>query len=154
MITLAAAGAGFLIAVLWFDLMFDVQTRHRAGNVLPGSVLASITSYYRRVTTEASPMGRLVGGVMLLLLFSLGAEIFSGKLDWWITWPSLAAATCAIALSLARTVRNAVRLGSSADPPEVQTRLARAIYRDHLFCLAAMTLVVALQIAAPWVTDR
>ena len=22
-----AAGAGFLIAVLWFDLMFDVQTR-------------------------------------------------------------------------------------------------------------------------------
>src|SRR6267378_4476866 len=23
----AAAGAGFLLAVLWFDLMFDVQTR-------------------------------------------------------------------------------------------------------------------------------
>ena len=25
--TFVAAGAGFLLAVLWFDLMFDVQTR-------------------------------------------------------------------------------------------------------------------------------
>jgi hypothetical protein len=33
--TYAATGAGFLLAVLWFDLMFDVQTRKHAGNVLP-----------------------------------------------------------------------------------------------------------------------
>lgn len=29
------AAAGFLLAVLWFDLMFDVQTRKHAGGVLP-----------------------------------------------------------------------------------------------------------------------
>ena len=152
MTTLAAAGAGFLIAVLWFDLMFDVQTRGHAGNVMPNADLTSIASYYRRVTTEANPMGRVVGGVMLLLLLVLGAEVL--KLDWWIAWPSLVAAMSAIALSVVRTVRNAIRLGSSADQPEVQTRLARAIYGDHLFCLAAMVLVVVLQIAAPWVADR
>jgi hypothetical protein len=50
---LAASGAGFLLAVLWFDLMFDVQTRKSAANVLPSDVLASISAYYRRVTTEA-----------------------------------------------------------------------------------------------------
>jgi hypothetical protein len=50
--TFAVAGAGFLLAVLWFDLMFDVQTRKHAGERLPPEVLASITSYYRRVTTE------------------------------------------------------------------------------------------------------
>jgi hypothetical protein len=46
------AGAGFLLAVLWFDLMFDVQVMgHREGD-LPEEVLASIASYYRRVTTR------------------------------------------------------------------------------------------------------
>src|SRR5260370_41445773 len=39
----AADGAGFLIAVLWFDLMFDVQTRQHAGDTLPSEVLASIS---------------------------------------------------------------------------------------------------------------
>ena len=44
--TFVAAGAGFLLAVLWFDLMFDVQTRKHAGNPLPPDVLASISAYY------------------------------------------------------------------------------------------------------------
>jgi len=30
----------------------------------------------------------------------------------------------------------------------MQTRLARAIYRDHLYCLAAMSAVVGLQLSA------
>ena len=47
--TIAAAGAGFLLAVLWFDLMFDVQTRKHTGDLLPPEVLASISAYYRRV---------------------------------------------------------------------------------------------------------
>ena len=38
--TFAAAGAGFLLAVLWFDLMFDVQTRKHTGEVLPPEVLS------------------------------------------------------------------------------------------------------------------
>ena len=66
--TFAAAGAGFLLAVLWFDLMFDVQTRKHTGEVLPPEVLTSISAYYRRVTTEAYPMNRLVALVMLLRL--------------------------------------------------------------------------------------
>src|SRR5437667_3401644 len=78
--TFAAAGAGFLLAVLWFDLMFDVQTRkppHSA--VLPPEVLALISAYYRRVTTEAYPMNRLVALVMLLTLAAICAEIAQGS---------------------------------------------------------------------------
>jgi len=52
----ATAGAAFLLAVLWFDLMFDVQVRKHAGDPLPADVLASISAYYRRATTEAYPM--------------------------------------------------------------------------------------------------
>src|SRR5260370_41725318 len=62
--TCVAAGAAFLLAVLWFDLMFDVQTRKRIENPLPPEVLASISAYYRRVTTDAYPMNRLVALVM------------------------------------------------------------------------------------------
>jgi hypothetical protein len=34
----AAAGAGFLLAVSWFDLMFDVQTRRHKADSLPPEV--------------------------------------------------------------------------------------------------------------------
>lgn len=143
----AAAGAGFLVAVLWFDLMFDVQTRGHAGDRLPGEVLASISAYYRRVTTQASPMSRLIPAVMLVTVAALVAEIVKRPGDAWMAWVSLALAAGAIGLAMARTVRNAVRLGGAMDTEEIRTQLARTIYRDHLFCLTAMVIVVGLQLA-------
>jgi hypothetical protein len=50
-------------------------------------------------------------------------------------------------IALARTIRNAVRLGAAIDPPDVRTTLARRILADHLISLAAMSAVLALQIA-------
>lgn len=143
-----AAGAGFLVAVLWFDLMFDTETRRGRTGVLAPEVLASIGGYYRRVTTEATPMNRLITSVMLLTLLSIAAEIVRSAAPAWIGWTSLAAALGGIGLAAARTVRNAVRIGRAADPPEVLSMLARSVYRDHLVCLACMALVVALQLTA------
>jgi hypothetical protein len=142
-----ATGAGFLIAVLWFDLMFDVQTRKHAGDALPAEVLASISGYYRRVTIEAWPMNRMIAVVMLLTLLAIIVEIVQNAGHWWVAWISLAAAASAIGLARARTVPNAVRLGRASDSAEAQSRLARAIYRDHLYCLAAMAVVVGLQLS-------
>ena len=141
-------GAGFLVAVLWFDLMFDVQTRKHSGDTLPPEILTSIQGYYRRVTTEAWPMNRLVGAVMLLTLLAIAFEIAQGPQSWWVGWASLAATLSAVALAVARTVPNAGRLGTAAGTPQERTRLARAVYRDHLFCLAAMVAVVSLQLLA------
>ena len=144
----AAAGAGFLIAVLWFDLMFDVQTRNHPGDSLPTEVLASISAYYRRATIEAWPMNRLIAVVMILTLLAIVVEIFQNADHWWITWISLAPAASAIGLARVRTVPNAMRLGRAADSPAEQTRLARAIYRDHLYCLAAIFVLLVLQLSA------
>ena len=141
-------GAGFLVAVLWFDLMFDVQTRKQPIGTLPPEILASISAYYRRVTTDASPMGRLVSVVMLLTIVAIAFEIARGEQPWWIAWLSLAATLSAVGLVMSRTIKNAVRLGAAADPPDISTRLARATYIDHVYCLAAMALVVALQLSA------
>jgi hypothetical protein len=147
---LTAAG-GFLAAVLWFDLMFDVQALRRTdrGGPLPEPVLASIAGYYRRVTTEASPMGRLVAAVMLAGLAAAAWDLARGERPLAVRVASLALLLAPIALAGARTVPNAVRLGARADPPERQSALARAVARDHLLCLAAVAGFLLLQLAAP-----
>jgi hypothetical protein len=144
----AAAGASFLLAVLWFDLMFDVQTRKSAANPLPADVLFSISTYYRRVTTDAYPMNRLVAAVMLLTLAVIITEIVSGEYAWWIGWGSLALAGSGFVPTMMRTVPNARRLGTAADTAEEQTTLARAIYRDHVLAFARMSLVLFMQLIA------
>ena len=144
----AAAGAGFLLAVLWMDLMFDVQTRKHAGDPMPSDVLASISAYNRRVTTGAYPMNRLIALVMILTVVAIGAEIWEGKNPWWVGWGSLALIVGGVALTRLRTVPNAVRLGGAADPPDRQSALARAIYRDHLFAFARTLLLLGLQLWA------
>jgi hypothetical protein len=144
----AAAGAGFLLAVLWFDLMFDVQTREHKSDLLPPDVLASISAYYRRVTTEAYPMNRLVALVMVLTLAAIAAEIWQGENPWWISWVSIALAGSGFVPTMIRTVPNARRLGSGKGSIEEQSTLARAVYRDHLFSFARMIVVLGLQLTA------
>ena len=141
----AAAGAGFLIAVLWFDLMFDVQAG-RPGAILPEDALASISAYYRRVTINARPRGQLVSLVMLVTLAAIAASLLLGQTCWWIGAASLAAAFVGMGLALTRTVPNAMRLGRATDPPEVMTGLARKILLDHRIALAAMITVLVLQL--------
>ena len=146
---LAATAGAFLLAVIWFDLMFDVQVRAHREPALPPAVLSSIGSYYRRVTTDAWPMNRLVGVVMLVMLFLIAAEIVQGLGHRIGDWLSFVGAAGAIALAILRTVRNAVRLGVGEGTLEQLSQLARSIYRDHLYCLVSIAVVVALQLSAP-----
>jgi hypothetical protein len=141
------AGAGFLLAVLWFDLMFDVQVRGHGPGDLPGDVLASISAYYRRVTTAARPMNRLIATVMLATTAAIVAELARDDTPAWVGWASLALAGAAILLAAGRTVPAAVRLGAGTDSIAAQSRAARSIYRDHLLCLAAIASVLVLQLA-------
>lgn len=148
MVAIASAGAGFLLAVLWFDLMFDVQILRRRERELPDDVLASIAAYYRRVTTTAQPMSRLIVVAMLATLGALVAQIAGDDTPRWVAWASLALAATAIVLAGARTVPSAVRLGARTDTIEQQSALARSILRDHLVCLAAIAALLVLQLTA------
>ena len=140
------ACGGFLIAVLWMDLMFDVQVRpYRSSDELPEAVLASIAGYYRRVTTEATPMNRLIAAVMMVGLVALLVQVIDGPRGRAI--PSILLLVGPVALAQMRIVPNAVRLGSRTDPAPVQSALARAVFRDHLLCLAAVTALLIVQLA-------
>ncbi len=75
-----AAGSGFLIAVLWMDLIFDVQVlRHRRSADVPEPVLASIAAYYHRATTASRPMSLVIAAVMVILLAALAFHAVAGR---------------------------------------------------------------------------
>jgi hypothetical protein len=142
----ASAGAGFLFAVLWFDLMFDVQLRGRRRGDVPADVLRSIAAYYGRVTTGARPMNRLVPVAMLATIVAVVVEIVDGEPARWRSVPSCVLVVAAVATAILRTVRNAVRLGAGTDDHATQERLARSILADHLGCAVAIGVVLVLQL--------
>ena len=145
---IAATGAGFLLAVLWFDLMFDVQARGHGDDELPESVLVSIANYYRRVTTDARPMNLLVGTAMGATLATVVVELATGDAATWAAWASLGLVAIAILVATTHTVPNAVRLGGRADTTTDQSALARSILRQHQVIFVLMAVTIALQIAS------
>ena len=127
--------------------MFDVQVwRHRRSPQVPEDALSSIAAYYRRVTTTASPMGRLVGLTMVVLLGALVVQAIWGDEPAWVSQASIPAAVIGIGLAAARIFRQAARLGARTDPLAVQSELARSIFRAHVVCLAAMVTLLAVQL--------
>lgn len=151
MASLLTACSGFLLAVLWMDLIFDVQVfgRRDAQEPLPEPVLASIAGYYHRATTTSRPMSRLIALIMLVLLGALGFHSMHDHGPGWLSLSSAVLAGVPVVLALVHTVPSAVRLGKRADSPVEQTRLARAICRDHFICFGCMAAFLAL-----WLADR
>ena len=139
---------GFLLGVLWMDLMFDVQVLPQlfGGASIPEAALDSISAYYRRVTTDARPMGHLVGtGIALSVLGSLAQGVGAAGGLWYRFAPLLFSGIPG-SLAALRTVPNAIRLGGRADTLEVQAELARSILLDHLICVTSIAIFIALQL--------
>lgn len=144
--TLVGAG-GFLCAVLWMDLMFDVQAWSSQGT-LAAEQLSTLVSYYRRVTTDADPMGSLISLVMILALVGCVVQLSRSRLPLWLRLATLATLLAPVLTALILIVPSAVRLGSGGDDPAVQSALARTILTGHLWCLASIVAFVILQILA------
>jgi hypothetical protein len=142
-------GGGFLLAVLWMDLIFDVQALRApaAPALVPEPALASVAAYYRRATTESRPMSRLIALAMLVTVGGSAFELARGDGGWLGAAAGLALCAAPAALAAARVVPNAVRLGARADDAATQSALARRIGRDHVFCFAAITAFLALRLA-------
>jgi hypothetical protein len=149
-VPLAITGCGgFLLAVLWMDLIFDSQVRaHRhSPDPLPEPVLTSIAGYYHRATTSSRPMSSLIALVMIILLIALAFRAIFGNDRGWFVAVTTALAGIPILLALIRTVPNAVRLGKRVDTLIEQTRLARAIFTDHVLCFGLMVALLGLWLA-------
>jgi hypothetical protein len=146
---LVAVAGGFLLAVLWFDLMFDVQVRRLRGATPADAerTLASIAAYYRRVVVDAWPMNRLVATMMLVMIVGSSVRLIAGTAPRWQAALALVLALVPTGLALARVLANAARLGTRSEPPATQAELARTIYRDHLLCLACIVGFLVVQLS-------
>jgi hypothetical protein len=145
---LLAACGGFLLAVLWMDLIFDVQVRgHASDSPLPEPVLASIATYYRRATTDSRPMSRLIAAVMLAAALGVTAQLFTRDGPIALRLAAFLACLAPVGLAGGRIVRHAVRLGARGDDALAQSALARGICRDHLLCFASIAAFTALELA-------
>jgi hypothetical protein len=144
--SVVAAGAGFLLAVLWMDLMFDVQVFRADRGDVPEAVLASNASYYRRVTTDARPMNRLIATVMIGTLVAIVVQAVRTDAPRWVSAVSAISAVVPIGLAAARTVPNAVRLGARQDSVATQSGLARSVLRDHVVCFTLVSVLLVTQL--------
>jgi hypothetical protein len=143
---LACCG-GFLLAVLWMDLMFDAQVWSHPPGPLPDEVLSSIAAYYRRVTTEADPMRSLVGAVMVATLAGTFHQLIRGQFSLWLRIAAALSSGVAIGLALLRVFPSAVELGGRAGSLEVQSALARSIFHQHVFSLVCMIVFIGIQLS-------
>lgn len=141
---LLLACSGFVLAVLWMDLIFDSQVRGCRDRQLPEPVLASISDYYRRATTTSHPMSRLIAVVMAVLLGALVFGAVSGHDPVWLVAVTAPLAVIPVLLAVLRTVRDAVRIGGRLDGPAEQSRLARSVYRDHVVCFVLLATFLVL----------
>lgn len=147
MSTFLAACGGFLLAVLWMDLMFDaLALRTPRGAMLSEDALSSIAAYYRRVVTGARPMSLLIAAVMLATMLGAAQQLVWGHAA--VLWRVTALLLCVTPIVLAqrRVVPNAARLGTRAEPREVEDALARDIAWAHVACFVAMLGFVAIQL--------
>jgi hypothetical protein len=144
---LLAACGGFLLAILWMDLIFDTQVlgKPRENGALPEPVLASIAAYYRRATTDSHPMSRLIAAVMGIAVLGSAVALLAGGGALLLRLLALTLVAGPTVLAATRVVPNAVRLGARSDDAVKQTSLARGICRDHLVCLAGVAGFLAVE---------
>ncbi len=138
---------GFLLAVLWMDLMFDVQVRAHPSGLLPEEVASSIAAYYARVTTGAYPMNRVIGAVMLVTLFGVLHQLLRGSFPLWLRVLAAACGAFPVSLALFRIFPKAMALASRADSLELQSDLARSIFVEHVVCALLMLVFVGIQLS-------
>jgi hypothetical protein len=138
---------GFLAAVLWMDLMFDLQALDHTGT-LPEQVLRSIADYYHHVTTAADPMGNVVSLVILLTVLGAVLQLSRTVLPVWLRAGVLVSILVPAVLALALIVPAAERLGARTGTPEFQTELVHTILWGHVWCLVFVLAYLGLQIFA------
>lgn len=135
------AGGGFLLAVLWMDLMFDVQYFGDA----PAVGVQSMAAYYHRVTLDAGWMTYLVAAVMLVTIAGVIVQLRRSSEPRWrrITIAALALVPIALALSV---VLPAARELATTAAVEDRLLLARTIAVSHIACFASIATFIGVQL--------
>jgi hypothetical protein len=134
---------GFMIAVLYIDLVFDISALpyRRSRAVLPDDVLAPIASYYRYITRNPY----LLMFVMLTTTVSIVAEIMYDLVPPWVGYSSLFLIGFAMTAATVKVIPTAQRLASGKEAVDSQTRMVHSIFPYHIVLLVSILLLAAVQ---------
>lgn len=137
---------GFMLAILYIDLMFDVMSvpHRRSGATLPKGVLEPITHYYARVTQNPY----VLMFVMLTTTICLVVQAVYGLAPRWAAYTSLAAMGLAMVAGIVKVIPAARRIASGKDPAEVRTRLIHGVFTAHALLFVCILVLAAIQLVA------
>jgi hypothetical protein len=137
---------GFMMAVLYIDLMFDVSAApyRRTRTALPKHVLDSITHYYGRITQNPY----VLMFVILTATACIGAEIAYHLAPPWAGYSSLFLIGLSMVLSALKVIPTAQRLGAATDSEEARTRMIHGMLPFHIVLLINILLLAAIQFSA------
>jgi hypothetical protein len=137
---------GFMLAILYIDLMFDVLSvpYRRSGAMLPKEVLDPVTHYYGRVTQNPY----VLMFVMLTTTICVVLQIVYGLAPRWAAYSSLVAIALAMAAGAGKVIPSARRLASGEVPPEEQTRLVHGVFTAHVLLFVCILVLGVLQLLA------
>ncbi len=136
---------GFMLAVLYIDLMFDVTAvRYRGTNApIPADVVRPIASYYGRITQNPY----VLMFVMLTATVCIVAEIVYELVPRWAAYSSLVFMAFAMLAGGGRVIPAAQRLASGKDPEDRQTQLIHSMFPGHIVLLVSILLLALVQLS-------
>lgn len=134
---------GFMIAVLYIDLQFDISalSHRRTEGPLPADVLEPIASYYRCITKNPY----LLMFVMATTLTCILAQIVYGLVPRWAGYASLCLMGLSMSIGTFKVIPTAQRLAAGKDTVDAQTRMIHGMLPFHIVLLINILLLAAVQ---------
>jgi hypothetical protein len=134
---------GFMLAVLYIDLMFDVSALpyRRTNSPIPKEVLDPIASYYRRVVQNPY----VLMFVMLVATTSIVAEIVYALVPQWVGYSSLALMGLSMVAGTLKVIPTAQRLAADNAPDDARSRMVHSMLPFHIVLLVNILLLAAIQ---------
>ncbi len=138
---------GFLLAVLWFDLMHDVAIYPYLGGegLVASDALLTVQTYYRRVLVDSSPMSSLVALVMVLAIGVNLVRLMKSREPVWLRIGCLLLLLPPTLWALTGIVPMAKRVAEEGTDPAILSSLASQIFHAHVICLVMITGFILLQ---------
>jgi hypothetical protein len=134
---------GFMIAVLYMDMVFDVSAlpyRKTHAN-LPEHVLGPIVTYYKYITKNPY----LLIFVMLTTATCLISQVVYDLKPKRVAYSSLVLFILLMSITILKVIPTAQRLATGKDSKEKQTRMVHSIFPYHVTFLIVVIFLAVLQ---------
>ena len=140
---LLLCSASFILCMHWFLLMADTLASGITTEVIPASILLSISAYY---TVVFGPMTWLIKIFILLMLLSMTLQLTIKAIPWYLSWIIFITNAPLVFNGVFRIIPMADRFITNTATPEIQSQYARTIHGAHVISAYGTLLMIVLQI--------